>query len=656
MWGPLEVIGPPAEPTDETPAPATPAPATPALTGTLNIPIENITLPTESLILSAAIALMATDITPPADAVSLQGAINLLSSDIAAPPLPIPLQGVINAELNKTFTEPIALAGVINATVNTPALPEGMVEVGPLEVIGPPDDTSPTTPTPSALQGVINADLNKTFTEPIALAGIINATVHTPDLPEGRVEVGPLEVVGPPGETPTPAPTAELIPGIINVELNKLFDEPVQIAGVVNAGTAGGVGGTRALRDADDEDPENPQLDIGDLEGEIDSLKISDEAKALIEPVLLKGEIQAELIKLFPEPVLIDGIINARINYATGAEPPAGGGEGGTGQTALSIGEFDPKTPGEQSGQGFNLNPDGGLVANRNAGGGGGGNAIQVSLPKSTLNAIAQEKTLLEMQAGFRSQFQETNTYFSNIVGGLTSANRHLSGIRRALLADDTPQIQLSTEATLQTLATESTLSALSSTLAQIQLNTERIADAPLVQGLLDAGVEFPNDPLDPTNAAFTQSPIQDILSQGGLSLFANFDKIDRNLQTLLDAQSQAQGTPDLSVMGTPDNPIYIRDIDAGAPRKVEIVGGNVDAKVVNKTLDANVVNQVAVKQTGVVQVSQSGEFVVQLSGGGTIPVRVEGGHMVVDIAGGLEGLAVQLADSEVGLRAVGAL
>ena len=522
--------------------------------------------------------------------------------------------------------------------------------------------TSPHHPLPIPLQGVINADLNKTFTEPIALAGVINATVHTPDLPVGRVEVGPLEVVGPPGETPTPAPTAELIPGIINAELNKLFDEPVQIAGVVNARTNIAASGGRQ-RDTDEEDPENEMLPIGDLEGEIDSLKISDEAKALIEPVLLKGEIQAELIKLFPEPVLIDGIINARINYATGAEPPAGGGEGGTGQTgpgegqqAPRIGEFNPQTPGEQSEQGFNLNPDGGLVANRNAGGGGGGNAIQVSLPKSTLNAIAQEKTLLEMQAGFRSQFQETNTYSTNIVGGLTSANRHLSGIRRALLADDTPQIQLSTEATLQTLATESTLSALSSTLAQIQLNTERIADAPLVQGLLDAGVEFPNDPLDPTNAAFTQSPIQDILSQGGLSLFANFDKIDRNLQTLLDAQSQAQGTPDLSVMGTPDNPIYIRDIDAGAPRKVEIVGGNVDAKVVNKTINTNVVNQVAVKQTGVVQVSQSGEFVVQLSGGGTIPVRVEGGHMVVDIAGGLEGLAVQLADSEVGLRAVGAL
>ena len=34
----------------------------------------------------------------------------------------------------------------------------------------------------------------------------------------------------------------------------------------------------------------------------------------------------------------------------------------------------------------------------------------------------------------------------------------------------------------------------------------------------------------------------------------------------------------------------------------------------------------------------------------------VEGGRLVADIAGGLEGLAVNLADTEVGLRAVGAI
>ena len=270
-----------------------------------------------------------------------------------------------------------------------------------------------------------------------------------------------------------------------------------------------------------------------------------------------------------------------------------------------------------------------------------------------------------------------------------------------------------------------------------------RVADAPLVEKLLDAGVAFPNDPLDPTNAALTQSPIVDILSQGGLSLFAGFDNInrnleslqarigakpvgdegtaeapdvprlgfdaealstlaqegtllsvsgqmdslihenrriadaplpdmlselgislltgfdniDRNLQTLFDAQlQQAQGTPDLSVIpGTdPSNPMYIVDVNRDTPRKVEIV--NTPKMVGESGVLDGVRNPVDVKQVGVVQVSQGGEFVVQLASGGTLPVRVEGGRMVVDIAGGLEGLAVNLADTEVGLRAVGAI
>ena len=173
---------------------------------------------------------------------------------------------------------------------------------------------------------------------------------------------------------------------------------------------------------------------------------------------------------------------------------------------------------------------------------------------------------------------------------------------------------------------------------------------------LVDAGVAFPNDPTDPTNAALTQSPINDILSQGGLSLFANFDKIDQNLQTLLDAQQQAQGTPDLSVIpGTdPSNPMYIKDVDAGVTRKVEIV--NTPKMVVDGGVLDGVRNPVDVKPVGVVQVSQSGEWVMQLASGATVPVYVQGGRLVADIAGGLEGLAVNLADTEVGLRAVGAI
>ena len=57
-----------------------------------------------------------------------------------------------------------------------------------------------------------------------------------------------------------------------------------------------------------------------------------------------------------------------------------------------------------------------------------------------------------------------------------------------------------------------------------------------------------------------------------------------------------------------------------------------------------------------VVQVTQSGEWVIQLAFGQTIPVYIQGGQVTGDITGELEGLAIQLADEEVGLRAAGAL
>ena len=68
------------------------------------------------------------------------------------------------------------------------------------------------------------------------------------------------------------------------------------------------------------------------------------------------------------------------------------------------------------------------------------------------------------------------------------------------------------------------------------------------------------------------------------------------------------------------------------------------------------VTNDVNVKHVGALAVTQGGEFVTQLASGSTVPVYVQGGRLVADIEGGLEGLAVQLADTEVGLRAVGAL
>ena len=107
---------------------------------------------------------------------------------------------------------------------------------------------------------------------------------------------------------------------------------------------------------------------------------------------------------------------------------------------------------------------------------------------------------------------------------------------------------------------------------------------------LVDAGVAFPNDPTDPTNAALTQSPINDILSQAGLSLFAGFDSIQQHFS---DLQTQMQPV-DLSQMpgSTPDNPMYIIDTSRPPVQKVEVMN--------TVKTETKVMNDVNVKQVGV--------------------------------------------------------
>ena len=62
----------------------------------------------------------------------------------------------------------------------------------------------------------------------------------------------------------------------------------------------------------------------------------------------------------------------------------------------------------------------------------------------------------------------------------------------------------------------------------------------------------------------------------------------------------------------------------------MEVVGGSLD---VTGKVDANVTNEVAVKQAGPFAVTQAGEFVVRLDSGQVLPVVVQGGRMVVDVS-----------------------
>ena len=401
----------------------------------------------------------------------------------------------------------------------------------------------------------------------------------------------------------------------------------------------GETGGSRQRGD-DEEDPENPILNLD----------------GIAQPVALQGVINATLNKLFDEPIILQGRIDATVNYLTGANvdqenAPGGGGAGvqrsqvaedlsriaNVLEGAAVSGNLNPAlgdtprvdiptpnldidnqpVPGASHPQGYgDALGDENQFAPRAGGGGRAGataGALRVTFPTETLSKLAQEATLSKQLAG---------------------ANQHLATIRTNIANDID-------------FATEATLAGIASTLDSIRNATEKIADAPLVQQLVDEGVQFPNNPTDPTNAALTQSPAIDILSQGGLELFAAFDNISKLLQS---AQGLAGPGPDLSQIGGAGSPLHIKDVDISTTRKVEVVN-------LPETQKVQVINdKLNVEQVGVVQVTQAGEWVIQLASGATIPVYVQGGHVTADIAGGLEGLAIRLADEEVGLRAVGAI
>ena len=191
---------------------------------------------------------------------------------------------------------------------------------------------------------------------------------------------------------------------------------------------------------------------------------------------------------------------------------------------------------------------------------------------------------------------------------------------------------------TLASVAQETTLASIATTLDSIRIATERTADSPIVDRLIEAGITFPQSLEERTN-----SPLPDFLTQQGIGLFADQDRLNSFLGDL-------GPTPNLAepiMGGAAGSPLFIKDVDADKVQKVEVVGGK---------MAVDVANEVSVKQVGVVQVTQSGQWVIQLASSQTIPVYVQGGQLTADIAGGLEGLAIQLADEEVVLRAVGAL
>ena len=194
----------------------------------------------------------------------------------------------------------------------------------------------------------------------------------------------------------------------------------------------------------------------------------------------------------------------------------------------------------------------------------------------------------------------------------------------------------LSLEA-LANVAQETTLVRVLTSLEGIRIATERAADQPLVDQLREAGVASPQTIEDRTN-----SFLPDVLTQGGLNQFATSDNLDRQLASM-------EPTPDLMQIGSAESPGFFNILNLPEIQKVEVT---------NKTLDvkSDVQGIVKTEPQGVVKVEQQGPVSINF-GGQTLPVYVVGGQIVADFGeGALENLATRLADTEVGLEAVGAI
>ena len=202
---------------------------------------------------------------------------------------------------------------------------------------------------------------------------------------------------------------------------------------------------------------------------------------------------------------------------------------------------------------------------------------------------------------------------------------------------------------TLSSLATENTLASMGETLTQIQSATARMAEMPLVDVVSQLGERFL---AGFENVNQTLTLLQESASQSGLNLGERQTDIPALMQS---AQSLAGPAPNLAEIpgNSASNPLYASIVNQREVQDVRLVGGKVE--VTNK-VQAEVTNQVNVKHVGSLAVTQSGEWVMRLAGGGTIPVYVEGGRIVADIEGGLEGLALSLADEEVKLRELNAI
>ena len=659
------------------------------LDGTLTIPKESIKLPEGALDLTGKIILALTDITAPTEAVDLRGRISEiedLSDDVRKPPVPGLKGGLIDIVLQQNAQKPIVpgLIGQIGALELADAiedLPNAAGLEGRIDALTLLDvDGGLTLPTVAGLQGQIDSVTLSSAASTglsVALAGIINSLKVEGTLPSVEGLTGTIDsLVLATGED-APSPPSVNIAGVVNslavsattpalaglngtisnVVMSPDIDLPsitglsgridsvilapdvdlptirIPATAVVGPVTGGERIGT--ILGETEEDPENPILGGGDIAGEINASLV----KTFTEPVPIAGEIRATLKKLFDEPIVLQGRIDATVNYLTGAnidqeddvnrrgggERPAGRNEEPVQRSQVAADLSTIARVLEGAAVSGNLNPELGPTP-------------RVDIPTPNLDTENQPVPGASHPQGFGDALRNENQFAPRAGGGGRAGGP--TGALRVTFPTEVLS-KLAQEETLskhfvganqhlaiiRTFIANEMFPAIDRHLATIATNTQILTEIPIVEALAA-----------PSAPGLDEAPIG--LGNESLDI----------LNTLVNLRDLAGPTPNLAAGfgDSASNPLFASIVNQKDVQKVEIVKGQVDANVTNDKLK--------VEQVGTVQVTQSGEWVMQLSNGQTVPVYVEGGRLVADIEGGLEGLATSLADTEVGLRAVGAI
>lgn len=162
--------------------------------------------------------------------------------------------------------------------------------------------------------------------------------------------------------------------------------------------------------------------------------------------------------------------------------------------------------------------------------------------------------------------------------------------------------------------AIKESIASMPESLDSIRIGIQQIADRPLVDQLLEAGVVAPQTLADRT--AFNEAGFTDLLSQGGINLFSALGGLDQRIADLgliqpEDVAESMMPTPDLTQLpgSSAQNLAYVNVQNfpkSPEIQKVQVVGGELDAKVTG-TVQSEVTNVVPVQIGQVVRVYVEG-------------------------------------------------